>query len=141
MTDSLIPPDGASLTAPALCTCNSDGAYGPTLGHYPGTLAALRQAYAVHGPAYESDGLTLYQGDCLDVLPRLPAESVNVVITSPPFWGLRVYAGCPPSVWGGDPACPHTLAAAPMPGESYADRRKWQHEQRKAGAEQAVMAL
>lgn len=30
-------------------------------------------------------------GDCRDVLATLPAESVNCVVTSPPYWGLRSY--------------------------------------------------
>ena len=30
-------------------------------------------------------------GDCLDVLPTLPAESIQVCVTSPPYWGLRDY--------------------------------------------------
>lgn len=32
-------------------------------------------------------------GDCRDVLPTLPANSVQCVVTSPPYWGLRDY-GC-----------------------------------------------
>jgi DNA modification methylase len=35
--------------------------------------------------------LTLYNGDCLDVLRGLPDESVHVCATSPPFFGLRDY--------------------------------------------------
>src|SRR5271157_1751357 len=35
--------------------------------------------------------LTIYQGDCLKILPTMPAESINLVITSPPYWGLRDY--------------------------------------------------
>ena len=34
-------------------------------------------------PYYEDDHVTLYHGDCRDVLPRLP--SVDVVITDPPY--------------------------------------------------------
>src|SRR5690348_6225350 len=30
-------------------------------------------------------------GDCLDVLPTLDAESVQCCVTSPPYWGLRDY--------------------------------------------------
>jgi DNA modification methylase len=30
-------------------------------------------------------------GDCRDVLPTLPDESVHCVVTSPPYWGLRDY--------------------------------------------------
>ncbi len=33
----------------------------------------------------------IYTGDCLDVLPTLPAESVQCVVTSPPYYGLRNY--------------------------------------------------
>jgi DNA modification methylase len=33
----------------------------------------------------------LLEGDCRDVLPRLPAASVHCVVTSPPYWGLRDY--------------------------------------------------
>ncbi len=30
-------------------------------------------------------------GDCIEVLRTLPAESVQCVVTSPPYWGLRDY--------------------------------------------------
>jgi len=33
----------------------------------------------------------IYQGDSLEVLRTLPAESVHCVVTSPPYWGLRDY--------------------------------------------------
>lgn len=31
------------------------------------------------------------QGDCRQVLPTLPAKSVNCIVTSPPYWMLRSY--------------------------------------------------
>lgn len=34
---------------------------------------------------------TIHQGDCLTVLPSLPAGSVNCCVTSPPYYGLRDY--------------------------------------------------
>ena len=39
---------------------------------------------------------------------RIPLrdETVQCVVTSPPYWGLRDY-GLPPSVWGGDANCEH----------------------------------
>ncbi len=37
------------------------------------------------------DGITLYQGDCLEAIGQLPEESVHCVVTSPPYWGLRDY--------------------------------------------------
>jgi DNA modification methylase len=33
----------------------------------------------------------LIQGDCLEVLKTLPAESINCAVTSPPYYGLRDY--------------------------------------------------
>ena len=33
----------------------------------------------------------IHTGDCFDVLPRLPDESVHMVMTSPPYWNLRDY--------------------------------------------------
>lgn len=35
-------------------------------------------------PYYQDDSVTLYLGDSLDVLRRLPDASVNCVVTSPP---------------------------------------------------------
>lgn len=40
---------------------------------------------------YKDERVTLYQGDCLDVLRRLPSESVHCCVTSPPYFGLRDY--------------------------------------------------
>ena len=33
----------------------------------------------------------VYIGDCLDVLTTFPDESIDMCITSPPYWGLRDY--------------------------------------------------
>ncbi len=46
------------------------------------------------------------QGDCRELLQGMPAESVHIVVTSPPYWGLRDY-GLPPLVWGGAEGCEH----------------------------------
>lgn len=35
-------------------------------------------------PEYDADGVKIYCGDCMDVLPELEAESVNCCVTSPP---------------------------------------------------------
>lgn len=42
-------------------------------------------------PYYSSAQVTLYQGDCLEVMRSLPDESINCCVTSPPYWGLRDY--------------------------------------------------
>ena len=51
---------------------------------------------------------TIYNGDCLEVLKTLPNESINCVVTSPPYWGLRDYGT---AKWeGGDENCKHLCA-------------------------------
>ncbi len=44
-------------------------------------------------PDWTSDNgdIRLYCGDALAVLPKLEADSVHCVVTSPPYWGLRDY--------------------------------------------------
>lgn len=44
-------------------------------------------------------------GHVLDVLAELPAESVNVVVTSPPYWSQRRYAGEQSVIWGDGSKC------------------------------------
>ncbi len=39
----------------------------------------------------QDSDFTLYVGDVRDVLKTLPAESVDCIVTSPPYWGLRDY--------------------------------------------------
>lgn len=45
-----------------------------------------------------SPTITLLTGDCMSVLPTLPAASVHCVVTSPPYLGMRDY-DIPPTVW------------------------------------------
>ena len=40
---------------------------------------------------YEDDSLTLYHGHAHTVMRSLPSESVDCVVTSPPYFGLRDY--------------------------------------------------
>lgn len=35
--------------------------------------------------------VTIKQGDCIDVMSTMPAQSVNCCVTSPPYYGLRDY--------------------------------------------------
>lgn len=42
-------------------------------------------------PYYEHAGITIYHGDCREILPQLGPESVQCSVTSPPYWGLRDY--------------------------------------------------
>lgn len=55
----------------------------------------------------------IHCGDNIELLKQLPDESVDCVITSPPYWGLRNYGMDSEKIWDGDPNCDHTW------GESY----------------------
>ncbi len=41
---------------------------------------------------------TTLHGDCAELLPTLPPASVQCIVTSPPYFGLRDY-GLPPTLW------------------------------------------
>ena len=56
-------------------------------------------------PTYEYDDGVLYAGDVNNVLAALPEESVDCIVTSPPYFGLRDYGT---ATWvGGDANCTH----------------------------------
>ena len=58
---------------------------------------------------HADDWLTIHGGDVRDILPTLPSESVDCIVTSPPYWGLRDYGT---ATWiGGDEACEHRTDA------------------------------
>ena len=40
-------------------------------------------------------------------MSELPDKSVQCVVTSPPYWGLRKYSGEQDLIWGGDEKCEH----------------------------------
>lgn len=44
-------------------------------------------------PIYSQDGIELYCGDNCDLLGMMPKESVDLVVTSPPYDDLRTYGG------------------------------------------------
>ena len=56
-------------------------------------------------PWLSDPDVTLYHGDVLATLREMPAESVDCVVTSPPYWGLRDYGT---GAWEvGDSECDH----------------------------------
>ena len=58
---------------------------------------------------YENSHVTLYNSDCRG-MSELPDNSVQCVVTSPPYWGLRKYEGDQELIWGGDENCEHEWA-------------------------------
>jgi len=68
-------------------------------------------------------------GNDLEILPKLPAESVNCVTCSPPYWGLRDY-GIEPVIWDGDKNCKHewgnkTITLKHKSGETNPGKESW----------------
>jgi len=55
-------------------------------------------------------------GHALNVLPKLPAESISCVTCSPPYWGLRDY-GVAPVIWDGDKNCKHKWTKGKTAGD------------------------
>ncbi len=55
---------------------------------------------------WEGHGVQVHQGDAREVLRTMEPESIQCVMTSPPYWGLRDY-GLPPTIWGGVDGCEH----------------------------------
>lgn len=55
-------------------------------------------------------------GNDLEILPQLPAESVNCITCSPPYWGLRDY-GIEPVIWDGDKNCKHKWMESKIAGD------------------------
>jgi DNA methylase len=62
-------------------------------------------------PAHRNESVTVYLGDARDVMADMPDDSVDCVVTSPPYWALRDY-GVAPVVWGGEAKCSHKWQAA-----------------------------
>jgi len=54
---------------------------------------------------YQEKDITIINGGCLTELKKLPPESINCAITSPPYWALRDYGT---ATWeGGKEDCGH----------------------------------
>ncbi|GAH09675.1 unnamed protein product, partial [marine sediment metagenome] len=56
-------------------------------------------------PYYQDNDITIFNKDCRS-MAELPDESVQMVCTSPPYWGLRKYSGEQELIWG-DKDCEH----------------------------------
>ena len=57
----------------------------------------------------------------------LPDESVQMVVTSPPYWGLRKYSGEQDLIWGGDKDCEHQWIEHHDIAEGYTGTLRWVH--------------
>ncbi len=67
-------------------------------------------------PYYQDNHITQY---CMDFRENdLPDNSVQMCVTSPPYWGLRKYSGEQDLIWGGDKDCVHEWGE-----QSHSDKR------------------
>lgn len=72
-----------------------------------------------------SDGrVAILLGDVRAALHTLPAASIDCVVTSPPYWGLRDY-GLPAQVWGGEADCAHEWTEDPAGGSACGSCGGW----------------
>jgi len=58
---------------------------------------------------------TIIQGHVLDALSSLKQESIDCIIFSPPYWGLRDYGEETKTIWGGDHECEHSFTLKGQP--------------------------
>lgn len=75
-------------------------------------------------PYFETETGQLFHGHVLDVLREMESESVDCVMTSPPYFGLRDYSVAS-LVWDGDKNCQHvweTHIQRPRGGKNHPDR-------------------
>jgi DNA modification methylase len=77
----------------------------------PGAAEGVRREPAAHPVppprvAYSDGRTAILHGDAGSALRTLPPNSVDCVVTSPPYWGLRDY-GLPRVVWDGEAGCDH----------------------------------
>lgn len=76
-------------------------------------------------PYHADASITVFVGDCRAVLAELEPESIDCVVTSPPYFSLRDY-GIPPTVWGGDPEHEHAWITSMRRAERSGSVH-WQH--------------
>jgi site-specific DNA-methyltransferase (adenine-specific) len=71
----------------------------------------------------------IHQGDVRDLLTLVGENSVDTIITSPPYWSLRFY-DIPPTIWDGDPNCEHEWKTYEQKVEMYNNdkRAHWQNK-------------
>ena len=71
----------------------------------------------------------LYCGDVRELSDKLDENSLNTIITSPPYWALRFY-DIPPSIWDADPNCEHEWDEYKLKVEMYSNdkRAHWQNK-------------
>lgn len=63
-------------------------------------------------PYYQDLHRTLYNKDCRN-MSELEDNSIQCVVTSPPYWGLRKYSGNQDLIWNSRNGCQHEWGNTP----------------------------
>jgi len=83
------PNKSESKNLPAPATPRSKPSVHPSEFHQ--TQPVVKEPLLIPRVAQPIKDSTIYRGDSLRVLTGLPRESVQCIVTSPPYWGLRDY--------------------------------------------------
>jgi len=73
---------------------------------------------------FETDNGILYCANVLEILSKFPAESIDCIITSPPYWGLRDYGEQARIIWNGDKTCKHEWESIILPNPGGIPKKK-----------------
>lgn len=70
---------------------------------------------------------TIIQGHVLDELKKIPSNTIDTIITSPPYWGLRDYGEQTKVIWDGMQGCKHEWKEGTLPDECWGKPGKGKH--------------
>lgn len=102
-----------AVTADQVLELLDQDAYAETFVRRSQVLDYLFSPRPEVGPPGEPVGLVdqqafeLFEGDALDLIPRMPAGSVDCVVTSTPYWAMRVYKASHFVTWADGEVCPY----------------------------------
>lgn len=102
-----------AVTADQVLELLDQDAYAETFVRRSQVLDYLFSPRPEVGPRGESVGLAdrqefeLFEGDALDLIPRMAAGSVDCVVTSTPYWAMRVYKASHFVTWADGEVCPY----------------------------------
>jgi DNA modification methylase len=79
----------------------------------PGYLLSLSERSEAREPIEPPADVAVVQGDALSLIRRLDAASVRCVVTSGPYWGMRLYDGLRNIAWADGERCPYGFEQTP----------------------------
>lgn len=66
----------------------------------------------------------IYIGNVMDIVPTFQDESIDMIMTSPPYWAQRDYQ-TKPVIWGGDTNCNHEWHSVIIPKKRGKETGDW----------------